>query len=198
MHRPCLLSLSLVALLGPGQVRAQECRKAAWFAHKQARTPSARAKPVEYRHSHRRPAPPLTLRNLWTREILPVETQRLPTAATLSSFLRCHFTNQPHPMDPRLVPLLIRAAQRYRAPVVEIVSGYRSPKYNLMLHKKGHEVAVQSEHLSGQAVDFRIPHVTTARLLRFVKSQRLGGVGYYPRSEFVHADVGPVRFWRGD
>jgi uncharacterized protein YcbK (DUF882 family) len=46
-------------------------------------------------------------------------------------------------------------------------------------------------------VDFRLPGIATRKLLRFVRSLHLGGVGYYPESAFVHADVGPVRFWRG-
>jgi uncharacterized protein YcbK (DUF882 family) len=66
-----------------------------------------------------------------------------------------------------------------------------------MLRKKGHEVARDSEHPRGHAVDFRIPDVPTLTLLRFIKSLHLGGVGYYPESNFVHADVGRIRFWRG-
>jgi uncharacterized protein YcbK (DUF882 family) len=26
-------------------------------------------------------------------------------------------------------------------------------------------------------------------------SLKLGGVGYYPKSNFIHVDVGRVRFW---
>ena len=65
------------------------------------------------------------------------------------------------------------------------------------LRKKGHEVARDSAHPRGQAVDFRIPEVPTKTLLRYVRSLKLGGVGYYPESRFVHCDVGPVRYWRG-
>ena len=39
--------------------------------------------------------------------------------------------------------------------------------------------------------------VPTRTLLRFVRALHLGGVGYYPESQFVHADVGRVRFWKG-
>jgi uncharacterized protein YcbK (DUF882 family) len=66
-----------------------------------------------------------------------------------------------------------------------------------MLRKKGHEVARDSQHTYGHAVDFRIPGVATRALLEYVKSLHLGGAGYYPDSEFVHADTGPVRFWAG-
>ncbi len=50
----------------------------------------------------------------------------------------------------------------------------------------------------GQAIDFRLPDVKTKVLLKFVRSLHLGGVGYYPESRFVHADVGRVRTWVGN
>ena len=100
-------------------------------------------------------------------------------------------------MDERLVDVLARVARRFGADRVEVVSGYRSPKYNLMLRKKGREVARQSQHTEGNAVDFRVRGVPTKRLLNFVRSLRIGGVGYYPHSQFVHSDTGRVRFWRG-
>ena len=66
-----------------------------------------------------------------------------------------------------------------------------------MLRKKGHEVARDSQHTYGHAVDFRIPGVGTRRLLEYVKGLHAGGAGFYPESEFVHADTGPVRYWAG-
>jgi uncharacterized protein YcbK (DUF882 family) len=111
--------------------------------------------------------------------------------------LRCHYTNQSTAMDDRLLPTLLKAAAKFGARTIDIVSGFRAPKYQLMLRKKGHEVARDSEHPRGHAVDFRLPDVPTRVLLRFVRSLHLGGVGYYPESRFVHADVGRIRFWRG-
>ena len=52
-----------------------------------------------------------------------------------------------------------------------------------MLRKKGHEVARDSQHPRGTAVDFRVAGVPTKLLLRFVQSLHLGGVGYYPESQ---------------
>jgi hypothetical protein len=153
--------------------------------------------------AHRIPPPPraavqvLSLYNIWTHEVLPVPADRPPPPTEVSHFLRCHFSNQFCEMDPRLIPTVQRAATRFRVVRVEVVSGFRSPKYNLFLRKKGHEVARESEHPQGQAIDFRIPQVPTRTLLRFVRSLHLGGVGYYPDSHFVHADTGRVRFWRG-
>jgi Bacterial protein of unknown function (DUF882) len=140
--------------------------------------------------------PITTLFNLWTKETLPIvpgETLQ----ERFHPFLRDHFTNQATRMDVRLIDVLAQVARKFRAPRIEVVSGYRSPKYNLMLRKKGHQVARQSQHMEGHAVDFRIRGVPTRTLLRFVRSLRRGGVGYYPESQFVHSDTGRIRFWRG-
>jgi len=140
--------------------------------------------------------PRTTLFNVWTREALPL----LPGESVetrFNRFLRDHYTNQVTEMDIALVDVLAQVAHRFRAARVEVVSGYRSPKYNLMLRKKGREVARTSQHVEGNAVDFRIRGVPTTVLLRYVRSLRRGGVGYYPRSQFVHADTGRIRFWKG-
>jgi len=92
---------------------------------------------------------------------------------------------------------LAAAAIKFRAPRVEVVSGYRAPKYNLMLRKKGRQVARESQHTQGTAVDFRVHGVHTEALRDFVRGLRVGGVGYYPRTRFIHADTGKVRYWTG-
>ena len=140
--------------------------------------------------------PITTLYNLWTREALPL-LPGLSVAARFHPFLRDHFTNQATLMDVRLIDVLTQVARRFRAARIEVVSGYRSPKYNLMLRKKGHQVARASQHTEGNAVDFRIRGVPTPVLLRYVRSLRRGGVGYYPHSQFVHSDTGRIRFWKG-
>jgi uncharacterized protein YcbK (DUF882 family) len=143
-------------------------------------------------------APVLTLHNVWTSESLPVVMAATPQpAAPFNQLARDHFTNQSTRMDGRLFDTIVRAAEKFHARYVEVVSGFRAPKYQLMLRKKGHEVARDSQHPRGTAVDFRVAGVPTRILLRFVRSLHLGGVGYYPESKFVHADVGPIRFWRG-
>jgi uncharacterized protein YcbK (DUF882 family) len=154
-------------------------------------------------HAKRAPRPAadkvLTLHNVWTNESLPIVAA--PGAPVppeeFDELVRCHYTNQATSMDQRLLATLRRAAQKFNTSYIEIVSGFRAPKYQLMLRKKGHEVARDSEHPRGHAVDFRIPEVPTRVLLRFVRSLHAGGVGYYPDSKFVHTDVGRVRFWRG-
>jgi hypothetical protein len=141
-------------------------------------------------------APLTTLFNLRTREMLAL-LPGMPPEERFHNFLRDHYTNQATRMDERLVDVLARVATKFGADRVEVVSGYRSPKYNLILRKKGREVARQSQHTEGNAVDFRVRGVTTKRLLNYVRSLRIGGVGYYPHSQFVHSDTGRVRFWRG-
>jgi uncharacterized protein YcbK (DUF882 family) len=66
-----------------------------------------------------------------------------------------------------------------------------------MLRKKGHSVARDSQHTHGNAVDFRVKGVKTRQVLHYVRSMRIGGVGFYPHSQFVHSDTGRVRYWTG-
>jgi hypothetical protein len=140
--------------------------------------------------------PITTLYNMWTHEALPlVPGQKVEDR--FHPFLRDHFTNQATHMDVRLIDVLTQVARRFRADRIEVVSGYRSPKYNLMLRKKGHQVARASQHTEGHAVDFRVRGVPTPVLLKYVRSLHRGGVGFYPHSQFVHSDTGPIRFWKG-
>jgi hypothetical protein len=142
--------------------------------------------------------PVTTLYNVWTHEALPIlPGQGQATESRFHQFLRDHFTNQATRMDTRLFDLLARVAGRFSARRIEVVSGYRSPKYNLMLRKKGHQVARHSQHMEGNAVDFRVRGVATRQVLHFVRSLHMGGVGFYPHSQFVHGDTGPVRYWTG-
>lgn len=150
-----------------------------------------------------RPKAVVSIFNLWTDEILPL---RRPTkdldepnvsAAIINRFFRCHYTGNPTDMDPKLVWVLGQAARHFNKQRINVVSGFRSPKYNLNLRKKGHAVARNSQHTHGRAVDFRIPGIPTLRLRRWARSLHLGGVGYYPQSRFVHVDTADVRYWTG-
>jgi hypothetical protein len=142
--------------------------------------------------------PVTTLFNVWTHEALPIlPGQRQAVQSKFHMFLRDHFTNQATRMDTRLIGVLTRVAGKFSAERIDVVSGYRSPKYNLMLRKKGHQVARDSQHTHGNAVDFRIKGVGTRQVLHYVRSLRVGGVGFYPHSQFVHSDTGRVRYWTG-
>jgi uncharacterized protein YcbK (DUF882 family) len=145
-----------------------------------------------------RPAKLVNLHNFWTKEWLAVEAGSAPAQATVDRFLRDHFTNKPSTMEPRLIGMVAAAAGSFRSDVVEVISGFRHPKYNLILRKKGHQVARDSEHTHGNAIDFAIPHVTVQALEAWARAQKLGGVGIYPESGFVHMDTGPIRTWAGE
>jgi uncharacterized protein YcbK (DUF882 family) len=166
-----------------GKIVSDEARQQ-WEAELDARIG---AKPVEL----------INIYNQWTKEFLavPAEGEVVPSQNETNGFLRCRFTNQPTEMDPRLLDVLVQSARHFDANRVNIVSAYRSPKYNLILQKKGRNVSRRSQHMKGKAVDFRIPGVPIRRLHHWVRSLRLGGVGFYTHSRFVHADTGRVRYW---
>ncbi|MBV8756093.1 MAG: YcbK family protein [Deltaproteobacteria bacterium] len=145
-----------------------------------------------------KPAPLINLYNEHTHEWLAVDPAKPPGGHALDLFLRDHYTSKSMTMEPRLLGVLVSAAEKFKSPVVDVVSGFRHPKFNLMLRKKGHQVARDSQHTHGNAVDFFVPGVTTQQLQAWAKSQKLGGVGLYLESGFVHMDTGPIRFWSGD
>lgn len=84
-----------------------------------------------------------------------------------------------------------------REPNFEVISGYRSPRTNAMLHATSSGVALHSMHTLGRAIDVRLPGFSTKRLRDLALSLKAGGVGYYHRSDFVHIDTGRVRTWAG-
>jgi uncharacterized protein YcbK (DUF882 family) len=45
------------------------------------------------------------------------------------------------------------------------------------------------------AIDLRCERHDLSYVRAAAMSLRGGGVGYYPRSDFVHVDCGPVRYW---
>lgn len=118
---------------------------------------------------------------------------------TLSSFnhlLRDHRQNLEAPMDKRLFDYLYQLQQQLgTTEEVHVISGYRSPKTNAMLRSHSSGVAKKSFHMSGMAMDIAIPGMKLSHVREAALSLKLGGVGYYPKSGFVHIDCGPVRHW---
>ncbi|MGQ0428614.1 MAG: DUF882 domain-containing protein [Gammaproteobacteria bacterium] len=82
-------------------------------------------------------------------------------------------------------------------PHYEIISAYRSPATNAMLAETTDGVSSQSLHMEGRAIDLRLTGLPTAQLRDLALARRAGGVGYYPKSDFVHLDLGRVRSWSG-
>lgn len=78
---------------------------------------------------------------------------------------------------------------------IHVISGYRSPQTNAQLRRNSSGVAKKSLHTLGQAIDLRMPGVELKHLRKAALEMKAGGVGYYPRSNFVHLDTGRPRFW---
>ena len=119
--------------------------------------------------------------------------------AKLNYFLRDHRTNDVSHYDPKEFDLLHSIMTKLGKPngVIDIVCGYRTPWSNNYLRTRAAVtgVAKNSQHTQAKAIDIRVPGVQTARLRDLAESFHAGGVGYYPVSQFVHVDVGPVRTW---
>jgi uncharacterized protein YcbK (DUF882 family) len=170
------------------------------------------------------PAPLLaTLVQTHTDERVPLDFDS-PATGRFDALLADRVTGAVQALDPRLLGLLRTMASRLStrdgSPRIELVSGFRSPKLNEMLRKKGHHVASHSQHSLGHAVDFRLvvpctvdagpvdrcdadggadmgaidPRTIEAAIRA---SGWDGGVGVYTATDdwFVHADVGPHRSW---
>lgn len=187
----------LVALAAPahGDEPAWTSKKDARWQDKQQ--PGKPLRKVDRKRLVGKPAAKvISLYNTWTHEWVAVDAKAkaLPSELT-DRLLRCHFTNQPTEMDNRLSSVVLEAARHFGATRVNIVSGFRAPKYNLMLRKKGRRVAKDSEHTRGHAVDFWMPGVSTEALYEWAMAHQIGGVGKYVSDGFVHMDVGRKRTW---
>lgn len=143
----------------------------------------------------------LTFDNLHTGEKLAVEYVNagayVPDALqAVNHLLRDFRTGDLHAIDPALLDVLfdVHRLTGSKRPF-EVISGYRSPATNAMLHRRSEGVASGSLHMQGKAIDIRLADVTLRQLRRCGLARRAGGVGYYPASNFVHLDTGRVRFW---
>lgn len=120
----------------------------------------------------------------------------LPAAlARIDWLLRDFRTGDAHRMDARLLDLLHALCASCGGGEFEIISGYRSPRTNAQLRAVSGGVAERSLHLEGRAIDVRLAGLPTARLRDAALALAAGGVGYYPKSDFVHLDTGRVRRW---
>ncbi|RLA21784.1 MAG: Twin-arginine translocation pathway signal [Gammaproteobacteria bacterium] len=143
----------------------------------------------------------LRLHNLHTEEKISLsyfeQGQYISDALRdISYLLRDHRTGDVLAMDPGLIDLLydLKGVLGTEQPL-QVISGYRSPKTNAALHKNSSGVASKSLHMQGKAIDICIEGVDTRDIQKAAISLARGGVGYYPRSNFVHIDTGRVRAW---
>jgi uncharacterized protein YcbK (DUF882 family) len=132
-------------------------------------------------------------------EVFYANGRYMPDAlAEAMRVLRDWRNGEEHPMDPRLFDTLheINARLDTSSPF-QVISGYRSPATNAMMHARSSGVAEHSQHVLGKACDIRVEGVALRNLRSAALDVGAGGVGYYPVSNFVHVDVARVRQWTG-
>lgn len=143
----------------------------------------------------------ITFRNSHTGEIFSgvyrVGDKYLPDAfERINIVLRDFRTNELFPIDPRVIDIIYSVHNlTQRDEPYEVLSGYRCPKTNAGLRSHSEGVAKNSLHMTGQAIDLRLPGFETKQIRKLAVSLKAGGVGYYPKSDFVHMDTGDVRTW---
>jgi len=115
---------------------------------------------------------------------------------SIDHILRDFRTGDVHAIEPQLLDVLhvIQTELGTDAPY-QVIGGYRSPATNNMLRARSSGVAQHSLHMDGRAIDVRIPGFDCAVLREAAIDLRLGGVGYYKSSNFVHIDTGRPRYW---
>lgn len=118
--------------------------------------------------------------------------------ASIAHLMRDFRSGDIHPIDPQLLDMLWKVQHSLKnSQPFEIISAYRSPKTNMMLRNRAAHsgVAEKSMHLTGQAIDIRLPGSALSDVRDAAKDLKRGGVGYYADSDFVHVDTGKVRYW---
>lgn len=122
-----------------------------------------------------------------------------PEAMTaIDNLFRDRHTNEIGKIDPELIDYLVDIRTRLGLPptvVFEILSGYRSAETNAKLRFTNGQVAKESLHMRGWAVDFRIRNVNGSAIAEIAKTMQRGGVSFYPSDNHVHVDLGNIRTW---
>lgn len=143
----------------------------------------------------------LSFHNVHTDEELtirccPEKDYDRETRLRFSSLLRDHHADEVREMDAGLIDIFFAlSAFTGSNGTFKILSGYRSPETNSWLRRFSHGVAEHSMHIEGKAVDIRMDDLSTREIRQAGMALAMGGVGYYPRSDFVHLDTGRIRHW---
>ncbi|MBI5827137.1 MAG: DUF882 domain-containing protein [Deltaproteobacteria bacterium] len=144
----------------------------------------------------------LVMFNARTQERLDVEYRHSDggydeqALKAMNHFFRCHYADEEMDMDVRVIEYLNAIDKTLGGDnLINVISGYRSRKYNEMLRRRNRRVATHSYHLTGQAIDLTIPGIPAKKIKRAALQMKYGGVGYYPRAGFVHIDCGSFRRW---
>ena len=156
------------------------------FAHAYAEVPYKKALSFYNTHTGEK-----LHRTFWAEGVF------IPDAlADINHILRDHRNGVATQMDTRIFHLLhaIHTNLGSQEPF-HIISGYRSPQSNAKLVTHSSGVAKKSLHMEGKAIDIYLPGRNLVDLKKIAMSLQQGGVGYYPDSNFVHVDIGKVRYW---
>lgn len=148
------------------------------------------------------PASRLRLFNVHTHESFdgPYRDDHGPIAAAmqdLNHFLRDFHSGQEIEMDVGVLDFLSAVMAAVGATRATILSAYRTRATNEMLARTTFGVADNSQHIYGRALDIRLD-TRIEDAMQAARAMRRGGVGWYPRSGFIHIDSGPVRNWTLD
>lgn len=113
-----------------------------------------------------------------------------------NNFMKDRRSGETRMMDPALLDILhaLQNMEGRREPI-SLLSGYRSRTTNAMLARRSRGVARNSLHITGRASDIFMPGINLSKLRDNAQRLNAGGVGFYPRSGFVHVDTGAVRYW---
>jgi len=119
----------------------------------------------------------------------------IPDALTeLSYFLRDFHSGTTIGYHVSVLDFLTRVMDAVAAPRATVLSAYRTPETNAILSRTTFGVAEHSQHMYGRALDIYLP-VRLEEAMQAARAMQRGGVGWYPRSGFIHLDTGPVRNW---
>lgn len=119
--------------------------------------------------------------------------------AKINNIMRDRHANVVGEIDPELIDYMVDIRTRLGLPptiVFQVLSGYRTVETNEKLAQHNKNVAIESLHIHGWAVDFRIDDVDGRAICEIAKTMQRGGVAYYPKDNHVHIDLGNIRTWK--
>lgn len=151
-----------------------------------AKTPSRRALAFEHLHTGEKLAVTYFANGRYDDRAL----------ARINHLLRDFRTAEVFPIRRQLIDqlFLVHSAIGSDAPF-QIICGFRSPATNDLLRRTTSGVAQHSLHMDGMAIDVRLADTRSRHLRDVAARMKLGGVGYYASSNFVHLDIGRPRQW---
>ena len=128
----------------------------------------------------------VTFHRIWSNQTVRVRllddqgSVRKGAVNQMRDLMRPRESTKRRPPNERLLRLLAQVSDHFGGRALHIVSGYRLP---------GGFTRDTSRHVAGEAMDFRIPGVPLEELRDRCQKFAHVGVGFYPRSQFVHLDV---------